>query len=194
MKKKITELNAVAAVMDSVFQQVDEKWGVIWEPAGRMADEIGMQLNNLNFIKLNFQIAALSVNMRSLFDLVPRVQSERMFTILQDMLKHNLGNDKAYYAVVNMMKKYIEAYNAGIIKIASPLREVAMLLYYKIGLGNTEQTVVDEHFYVPDPRLLDYLTNAITMFSGKWEHLLNNYELVHATGRAPEEDESPDGE
>ena len=55
-KKKITELNAVAAVMDSIFQQVDERWGVIWLPAEQALRESGVKLEKkrLHQIQLFF--------------------------------------------------------------------------------------------------------------------------------------------
>ena len=58
-------------------------------------------------------------------------------------------------------------------------------MYYKIGLDNTEQIVVDESYFVPEPNLVGYLSKSLMMFSGKWEHLNERYEVVFASGRAP---------
>ena len=176
-KKKITELNAVAAVMDSIFQQVDERWGVIWLPAEQALRESGVKLEKSGFIRFNFSLAAIAINFRSAFDLFPPAQAERLFTILQQLLKDQFGEGQAFVAVRNAVIKYIEAYNNGVLKIRNPVLDVSMLLYYKIGLQNTAQKVVDETYYVPEPEMVDLLTRSLTMFLGKWDILLERFEV-----------------
>jgi hypothetical protein len=188
-KKKITELNAVAAVMDSIFQQVDERWGVIWLPAEQALRESGVKLEKSEFIKFNFSLAVLATNFRTAFDLFPPAQAERLFTILQQLLKDQFGEGQAFVAIRNALLKYIEAYNNGILKIRNPVLDVSMLLYYKIGLQNTAQKVVDETYYVPEPEMVDLLTRSLTMFLGKWDILLERFEVVNPTREAAFEEE-----
>ncbi|MBK9449172.1 MAG: hypothetical protein IPN95_07115 [Bacteroidetes bacterium] len=188
-KKKITELNAVAAVMDSIFQQVDERWGVIWLPAEQALRESGVKLEKSDFIKFNFSLAAIAINFRSAFDLFPPAQAERLFTILQQLLKDQFGEGQAFVAVRNAVIKYIEAYNNGVLKIRNPVLDVSMLLYYKIGLQNTAQKVVDETYYVPEPEMVDLLTRSLTMFLGKWDILLERFEVVNPAREAAFEEE-----
>ncbi|MBL0017262.1 MAG: hypothetical protein IPP17_12715 [Bacteroidetes bacterium] len=188
-KKKITELNAVAAVMDSIFQQVDERWGVIWLPAEQALRESGVKLEKSEFIKFNFSLAAIAINFRSAFDLFPPAQAERLFTILQQLLKDQFGEGQAFVAVRNAVIKYIEAYNNGVLKIRNPVLDVSMLLYYKIGLQNTAQKVVDETYYVPEPEMVDLLTRSLTMFLGKWDILLERFEVVNPAREAAFEEE-----
>ncbi|HEX2899806.1 MAG TPA: hypothetical protein VHS96_08820 [Bacteroidia bacterium] len=187
-KKKITELNAVAAVMDSIFQQVDERWGVIWLPAEQALRESGVKLEKSEFIKFNFSLAAIAINFRSAFDLFQPAQAERLFTAMQQMLKQQLGDGPAFVAVRNAVVKFIEAYNNGVLKIRNPVLDVAMLLYYKIGLQNTAQKVVDETYYVPEPEMVDLLTRSLTMFLGKWDMLLERFEVVAQQTEAAFED------
>ncbi len=188
-KKKITELNAVAAVMDSIFQQVDERWGVIWLPAEQALRESGVKLEKSEFIKFNFSLAVLATNFRTAFDLFPPAQAERLFTILQQLLKDQFGEGQAFVAIRNALLKYIEAYNNGILKIRNPVLDVSMLLYYKIGLQNTAQKVVDETYYVPEPEMVDLLTRSLTMFLGKWDILLERFEVVNPAREAAFEEE-----
>lgn len=188
-KKKITELNAVAAVMDSIFQQVDERWGVIWLPAEQALRESGVKLEKSEFIKFNFSLAVLAINFRTAFDLFPPAQAERLFTILQQLLKDQFGEGQAFVAIRNALLKYIEAYNNGILKIRNPVLDVSMLLYYKIGLQNTAQKVVDETYYVPEPEMVDLLTRSLTMFLGKWDILLERFEVVNPAREAAFEEE-----
>ncbi|MBP6721978.1 MAG: hypothetical protein KA239_06640 [Bacteroidia bacterium] len=188
-KKKITELNAVAAVMDSIFQQVDERWGVIWLPAEQALRESGVKLEKSDFIRFNFSLAAIAINFRSAFDLFPPAQAERLFTILQQLLKDQFGEGQAFVAVRNAVIKYIEAYNNGVLKIRNPVLDVSMLLYYKIGLQNTAQKVVDETYYVPEPEMVDLLTRSLTMFLGKWDILLERFEVVNPAREAAFEEE-----
>lgn len=192
-KKKITEANAVAAVMDSVFQQVDDRWADLWLPTERALREAGVKLEKSEFIKFNFSLAAIAVNFRASFDLFQPRQAERLFTILQQMLQKQLGDGPAFVAVQRAIAKYIEAYNNGILKIRNPLLDVAMLLYYKIGLENTEQKVVDETYYAPEPGMVDLLTRSLTMFLGKWEILVERYIVVAPTTEAAFDDEPMPG-
>ena len=184
-KKKITELNAVAAVMDSIFQQVDERWGLIWLPAEQALRESGVKLEKSEFIKFNFSLAVLATNFRTAFDLFPAAQAERLFTILQQLLKDQFGEGQAFVAIRNALLKYIEAYNNGILKIRNPVLDVSMLLYYKIGLQNTAQKVVDETYYVPEPEMVDLLTRSLTMFLGKWDILLERFIIVNVANETP---------
>ncbi len=188
-KKKITEVNAVAAIMDSVFQQVETHWYQIWGPVEKSFLENGVPLEKSEFIRFNYSLAALAINFRSTFDLFPRSQAERLFTYLQQFLHKQLGNDTGYAAVRSTIQKYIEAYNAGILKIHNPIKDVATLLYYKIGLDNTEQTVVDESFFAPDPTMVDYLTQSLTLFLGKWDMLLKRFEVISPHGDSDQDRE-----
>jgi hypothetical protein len=176
-KKPITEINAVAAVMDTCFNQVQERWDVLWAPIQKIMREAGQKTAKKEFVRFNFSLAVLSINTRATFDLLPNEQAERMFTQLETLLEKSLGGGEGYHAVRNSLVKYAEAYNNGIIHIRNPLYDVATLLYYKIGMQNTRQFVVDESYYVPEPRLVEYLIKALTMFMGKWDLLLQRYTL-----------------
>ncbi|MEM0998724.1 MAG: hypothetical protein AAGN35_16820 [Bacteroidota bacterium] len=176
-KKAISEVNAVAAIMDTCFSQVEEKWDVLWRPIHRIMREAGQKVAKKEFARFNFALAVLAVNTRSTFDLLPGDQAERLFVHLERMLERNLGGGAGYHAVRNSLVKFTEAYNNGVLHIRNPLVDVATLLYYKIGMQNTQQFVVDESYYVPEPRLVDYLVRALTMFIGKWDLLLERYQL-----------------
>lgn len=183
-KKPITEANAAAAIMDLVFSQVDERWFQVGEPLGRIVAESGMPPVKDAFARFNFSLAAIAVNFRVLFELVPRDQAERIFTRMLQLLEQQLGTGPGFAAVRNAVMKYIEAYNNGVIAIRNPVYDVAMLLYYKVGLENSRQKVVDEVYFIPEPRVVDYLTHALSMFLNKWEYLLERYALVAPTGTA----------
>lgn len=176
-KKPISEVNAVAAIMDTCFNQVEERWEILWKPIPGMMQRVGQKVAKKDFARFNFALAVLAVNTRSTFDLMPNDRAERLFAHLERMLERNLGGGAAYHAVRNSLVKFTEAYNSGILKIRNPLVDVATLLYYKIGMQNTRQAVVDEAYYVPEPQLLDYLVRALTMFIGKWDLLLERYQL-----------------
>lgn len=184
MKKPITEINAAAAVMDSIFQQVEVHWFQIWEPVGQTLTDLGIPHGKTEFVRFNYSLAALAVNFRAAFDLFPKEQAERLFTHLQNLLRKQLGSGEGFQAVRNTMLKFVEAYNNGVLHIRNPLWDVATLLYYKIGLRNTQQTVVDESYYVPDPKMIEYLSNSMIMFAGKWELLLQRFDLTSPSGRS----------
>lgn len=185
MKKPISELNAVAAIIDSVFQQVDDHWGKIWSPVENGLQNANIGTPDSQFVKFNFSLAVLAINFRATFDLFPRAQSERLFSQLQQLLHKQLGGGDGFAAVQSAIGKYIEAYNAGILQIRNPVQDVATLLYYKIGLKNTEQHVVDETFFAPDPNVVGYLASSLMLFTGKWETLLQRFELPGGGRRSP---------
>lgn len=188
-KRKITEINAVAAVMDSVFQQVESHWYQVWGPVEKSLHETGIPLQKSEFIRFNYSLAVLAINFRAAFDLVPRRQAERLFTYLQQFLQKQLDNKDGFLAVKASILKYIEAYNTGILKIHNPVKDVATLLYYKIGMENTEQTVVDESFFAPDPAMVDYLSQSLMLFVGKWDMLLQKYDLIGPHGTSIQDEE-----
>jgi hypothetical protein len=184
-KKPITEANAAAAVMDLVFSQVEERWSQVSDPLVRIVGEAGLPAIKQDFSRFNFSLAALAINFRVVFDLVPRDQAERIFTHMLQFLERQLGSGPGFTAVRNAVMKYIEAYNNGIIAIRNPVYDVGMLLYYKIGLENTRQRVVDEVYFIPEPRIVDYLTHALSMFLSKWDYLLERYQLQSPEGQVP---------
>ncbi len=188
-KKRITEINAVAAVMDSVFQQVETHWFKIWGPVEESFRENKVPLEKSEFVRFNYSLAVIAINFRAAFDLFPRSQAERMFTYLQHFLRKQLADEKGYAAVRTTIQKYIEAYNSGILKIHNPVKDVATLLYYKIGLENTEQAVVDESFFAPDPTMVDYLAQSLMLFTGKWEMMMQRFEVVGPSGDADQDRE-----
>ena len=190
-KKRITETNAVAAVMDAVFQQVDAQWGHLWLPTEQALLEAGVKLEKPEFIKFNFSLAAIALNFRRAFEIFQPAQAERLFALMQQFLEKQLGPGPGFVAVCNAIVKFFDAYNNGVLKIRNPVLDVAMLLYYKIGLKNTAQQVVDETFFAPEPAIVDQLTRALTMFLGKWDLLLEKYDVVTVSVAAEDEAQPP---
>jgi len=176
MKPAISESQAAAMVMNAIFRQSDMRWPELSGPLFKLLSDQGLQVNNPEYVKFHLSIAALSVNMRALFDLFSRSRATQIFDTHLEILKQFFPDKVQYKAVENTIGKYIEAYNEGIYNIRNPLQDVAMYMYYKIGLVNTEQTVVDENFYAPEPAIRDYLANALGLFTGKWEHILERFE------------------
>jgi hypothetical protein len=181
-KKPISERNAAAAVMDGIFSLVDERWFQVWEPVAHVIADQGKSIPKPEFARFNFSLAILAVNFRATFDLFPQAQAERIFGQMLGLLEQQIGNPQGFTAVKNAVMKYIEAYNNGIIAIRNPLNDVAMLYYFKIGLENTKQTIVDETYYIPEPRIVDLSMRGMMMFMGRWELLLERYELVGEAG------------
>lgn len=177
-KKPISEINAAAAVMDGIFDMVDERWDQVWPALEALISETGQPLPKSEFARFNFALAILSVNFRAAFDLLPRGAAERIFTTMLQLLETQLGPGPAFAAVKNAILKYVEAFNTGILAIRSPLQDVSMLYYYKIGLKNIRLQVVDEPYFIPDPKTVDYLGRAMTMFVGRWEMLLERFQIV----------------
>lgn len=188
-KKQITEINAAAAVVDGIFGMVDDRWGQVWPALEALIAQSGQTAPKQDFARFNFSLAVLAVNFRSAFDLMPRLQAERIFTHMMILLEKQIGAGPAIAAIRNAIIKYVEAFNAGILAIRSPLQDVSMLYYYKIGLKNIQLKVVDEPYFIPDPQTVEYIGRAMTMFLGRWEMLLERYQIV--SSEADPQDEPP---
>ena len=190
MKPKITEENAAAMVMNGIFQQCDNSWEGMWQILTKMSLKNKTNLPSKDFVKTNFSLAAIALNFRIAFDVFPHERAERMLEFTFNLLQRNLG-DKNSDTVQKVILKYFEAYNAGLLEMRNPITDVAMLLYYKIGMSNTEQKLVDESYYVPDPKTVEYLANALAMFAGKWNIIQQKFEIVtgSSSGRTKDNEE-----
>ena len=138
-KKSITEINAAAAIMDSIFTQVDNHWYEIWHPVEQGVVEAGLPIPKSDFVKFNYSLAVLAVNFRAAFDLFERTQAERLFSLMLQLLQKQLGTGTATEAVKSM--------------------------------------VLDEKYYAPEPEVVAYLERSLMLFTGKWENLLERFEL-----------------
>lgn len=183
MKLSLPAEQACAMVLDSVLKQLDKSWDEILAHLVPLLKEAKVYPKvNAEVAKFNFTLAAIGVNIRATFDVFPKEMatqlSERLFHILHNSFQQD------FTVVQAAILKYIEAYDLGILRIHNPLVDVGMLLYYKIGLENTEQKVVDEEYYIPAPHVVDFLGHVLMRFAGKWEALLQRYEIVGETGHA----------
>jgi hypothetical protein len=174
---------ACAMVLDSLLKQLDRQWPDILGNLVPLLKEARVYPKvNEQMAKFNFTLALIAVNIRATFDVFPRemgtLLTERMFSLLRDSFH------KDFPLVQSSILKFIEAYDMGILRIHNPLLDLGMLLYYKIGLENTEQKVVDEEYYAPDPSVVDYLSHVLMMYAGKWEFLIQRYEIVGFTGHS----------
>lgn len=175
MKQFISEENAAAFVLDSVFKQADQQWPEHFRTLNKLLMDAGFNVVNPEFAKFNFTMAAIALNGRAAFDIFPRDQAERLFAATMRILEKFLGD--GFPAVKNLIVKYNEAYNNGIMHIRNPALDVGTLLYYKMGFDNTEQKVVDERYYAAAPKVVEYLVNALIFFTGKWEIVNERYKL-----------------
>lgn len=183
MKLSLPEEQACAMVLDSLLKQLDKQWTDILSHLVPLLKEAKVYPKvNEQIAKFNFTLAIIGVNIRSTYDVFSQPLAsqlaERLFSILKNSFK------KEFPIVQAAILKFIEAYDMGILRIRNPLVDVGMLLYYKIGLENTEQKVVDEEYYIPAPQVVEYLSFVLMQFAGKWETLLQRYEIVGETGHA----------
>lgn len=181
MKLSLPEEQACAMVLDSLLKQLDKQWTDILTHLVPLLKEAKVYPKvNEQVAKFNFTLAIIGVNIRATYDVFPpplaAQLAERLFSILKNSFQ------KEFHIVQAAILKFIEAYDMGILRIRNPLVDVGMLLYYKIGLENTEQKVVDEEYYIPAPQVVEYLSFVLMQFAGKWETLLQRYEIVGETG------------
>ena len=177
MKPSMSESGASLNVMNMVFKQADQNWPQLWPALVQLIKESGQPVPKPEFAKFGFTVAALALNLRAVFDLLPREQAERIFKVTMAIFQQQFKNPKHFNAIVSTVKKYIDAYNDGIIKIDSPTLEVAKLLYYNIGLKNVSHKIVDRTFYAPAPKVSEFLDRSLLYFAGSWEAMVKNYDV-----------------
>ena len=175
MKKKITEQNAVATVLNSLIKEINANWGEVWSKlnticAGRIPEGL-----NPEFAKFQFILAASAVNLRVAFELFGRRKGERMFNYHMNVMKQFLGDDDRFRAVQKSTLAYMDAYNRGIMNINSPASTVAieLVLNFQIRPGADSPSFG----MMFDPAAADYLSKALVIFSGKWEKMEQMFDI-----------------
>ena len=174
----MTEQGAALMVLDSVFKQIDAKWPEIQRILDRLLEKAGRPPLKEDFARFNFQLAVIGLNSRQCFDIYPKERSERLLALTFSVLHSQFPDARHSKAVLATVKKYIDTYNHAQTAIASPLEMVTKLYYYTIGLKNVELFVADKVAYGPEPIIIEYLSNALLFFSGKWEAIDGKYELM----------------
>jgi hypothetical protein len=191
MKPKINEESAAAMVLDAIFKDLDKSWNGMWDVISKMSAKNRLPLTSKDFVKVNVGIASIAVNFRVAFDMFPQDQAERMLDIVFKLLEKFLGAAKNSEVVQHLILKYFEAWNNGMLDLRNPITDVAMLLYYKVGFENTERKLVDESYFTPEPRVVEYFANVLALFSGKWTLVKQKRDVVPKTpaktGRAPKD-------
>lgn len=188
MKKKITEENASAMVLDAIVKQTEKSWDELWLTLQELQSQHSQPLRDKNFAKFNFLLAAIALNMRAGFDVYEKHQAERLMTYMVKILEKLFGEGEKFESVRSSIMKYMEAYNAGIYNIRNPAIDVAMAMWNMMDMENMVLHITGQsNNRQVGQQTLQFLTNSLLLFAGKWELLNQNFEIQarSATGRAP---------
>jgi hypothetical protein len=188
MKKKITEENASAMVLDAIVKQTEKSWDELWLTLQELQNRQGEPLRDKDFAKFNFLLAAIALNMRSGFDVYEKHQAERLMTNMVRILEKLFGQGEKFETVRASIMKYMEAYNQGIYNIRNPVIDIAMAMWNMMDMENMILHITGQagNRQISQPTL-QFLTNSLVLFSGKWELLNKNFVMQSQTpsGRAP---------
>jgi hypothetical protein len=145
-------------------------------------------LRDKEFAKFNFLLAAIALNMRSGFDVYEKHQAERLMTNMVRILEKLFGQGEKFETVRASIMKYMEAYNQGIYNIRNPVIDIAMAMWNMMDMENMILHITGQagNRQISQPTL-QFLTNSLVLFSGKWELLNKNFVMQSqtASGRAP---------
>lgn len=177
MSITLQESKASALVLNQIFKRIDDKWEMVWDGLKNLIPPSKLEEINSNQARFHFDIAVISLNLRTLFELLPKESAERLIAINFHFFQKQFKTEAQSVLVINTLRKFMDAYNAGLLKIENPVIEMAKYLYFNLGLENTRQAVVDKAFFAPDPDIVQYLTHTLSLFSGFWEVLILKYEL-----------------
>lgn len=178
MKKKITEQNAVATVLNSIIKEINANWGEVWGKLNTIAEGRVPPELNPEFAKFQFILAVSAVNLRVAFELFGRRKGERMFNYHMNVMKQFLGDDEKFRAVQKSTLSYMDAYNRGILAVNSPASMVAIELILNYQIRPAKDQPGPSYGMLFDPAAADYLSKALTIFSGKWEKMEQMFEIT----------------
>lgn len=173
MKKKITEQNAVAMVLNSIIKEINANWAEIWNKLHSLEGvQIPPDLTS-EFAKFQFILATSAVNLRVAFDLFGRRKGERLFNYHMGVMKQFLKDEEKFKVVQKKTLAYMDAYNRGIMSVSNPANMVAieLVLNFRIQPGPDQPA----SFF--DPASADYLSKALVIFSGKWEKMEKMFDI-----------------
>jgi hypothetical protein len=190
MKKKITEENAAGMVLDALLKQTEKSWEEIWLTLQDLLGKTSRPLTDKNYARLNFLLATIALNMRAGFDVYDKARAERLMTYMVKILEKLFGEGEKFETVRTSLMRYIEAYNQGIYNIRNPVIDVSMVMFGMMDQEAMMLKIVGEANARPLTQpVLQFLTNSLMLFAGKWEIINNNFDVVVRSqqpgGKAP---------
>ena len=173
MKSPISEDGAAITVLDQIFKQMDYEWPGVWDKLNEMVQDTSGQQLNSEFAKFSLILATTSLNLRAAFDLFPKAQAERIFIQTMKLYEQQFKNPKQFYVITAVIRKFMDVYNVAITSMSDPFEQVAFQLYHNLGIKipNTKPGTADSG-------IVAYLSHLLMEFSGKWDRVRENYEVV----------------
>lgn len=173
MKSTISENGAAITVLDQIFKQIDYEWPGVWDKLNEMVQETSNQQLNAEFAKFSLILGATAMNLRAAFDLFPKAQAERIFIQTMKLYEQQFKNPKQFYVITAVIRKLMDVYNVAITSMANPFEQVAFQVYQNLGIK-----VPGAKPGTADHGIVAYLSHLLMEFSGKWDRIRENYEVM----------------
>lgn len=177
MKVPLPEKTASVRVLDSVLDQVDRAWPEIYQQVDRVLAERKQPSVNPQMAKFQFTLAVLAINVRATFDVYPEETAKRLMGYTMLVFESHFPDPKMFKMITASVDQYIKAWNDGLLRIENPAKKVSAHLYYNMGLRNITHRVGDKKYKAPDLLVIEYISQALILFGGKWEAIDMKYEL-----------------
>ena len=173
MKSPISENGAAITVLDQIFKQMDYEWPGIWDSLNEMVQETSGQQLNSEFVKFSLILGATALNLRTAFDLFPKSQAERIFIHTMKLYEQQFKNPKQFYVITAVIRKLMEVYNVAVTSMSNPFEQVAFQVYHNLGIK-----IPGAKAGTADVGIVAYLSHLLIEFSGKWDRLRENFEVM----------------
>ena len=173
MKSPISENGAAITVLDQIFKQMDYEWPGVWDKLNEMVQDTSGQQLNAEFAKFSLILGATALNLRATFDLFPKAQAERIFIQTMKLYEAQFKNPKQFYVITAVIRKIMDVYNVAITSMSDPFEQVAFQVYHNLGIK-----IQGAKAGTADHGIVAYLSHLLMEFSGKWDKLRENFEVL----------------
>ncbi len=177
VKVKLSERTAAVRVLDGVLDQIERQWPGIYQAVDGVLRERHQPTIDPPKAKFQFTLAAIAINLRATFDVFPLEIAKRLMKYTMFVFESHFPDPKMFQLITDSVDRYIKAWNDGLLRIENPAKKVSAHLYYNMGLRNITHTVGDRKYKAPDLVVIDYLSQVLVLFGGKWEAIDMKYEL-----------------
>lgn len=171
-KEKLSEIEAAALFIVSIFKDVQQYWPEISSELNDMF-KLEKQISNDSFAGFEFALAVVTIQMQALNNLLKEDQAKRIKKHIHTFV--SASEDVGEYSA-KTIQLYQDAWNQCVSSNEMPFDGVVSILFDKL---ECQSAVELSGVRFKDPLLLMALTEKVVYFGGPWwKNLIAKYKLV----------------